>query len=155
MIKNLSENITDYFYSNKIINENEREIYIYGLQLIISSITGIVVILTLGSIFDIITNTGLFLIAFIPIRMYSGGYHANTYIECNLALISIYSVTMMIVYCTPVKLINLSSLLFFFITSFIILKYAPVDDVRKRLSSEIKKVNKKITFNIYSQSVKK
>lgn len=52
MIKYLSDNITDFFYSNKIIEEEDREIYVYGLQLIISTIIGITLILVLGLIIN-------------------------------------------------------------------------------------------------------
>jgi len=32
MIKYLSDNITDYFYSNNIIEEEDKEIYVYGIN---------------------------------------------------------------------------------------------------------------------------
>lgn len=133
MIKNLSENITDYFYLNNIINEEEKEIYIYGLHLIISSIIGITIILTLGLIFNIFSNTFLFLISFISIRMYSGGYHAKSYIKCNITLITIYLIVFLIVNYTPTELIFLSSILLSIITLIIILKFAPTDTENKKL----------------------
>lgn len=48
MIKFLSYNITDFFYSNNIIYEEDKEIYLYGLQLIISTVIGIALIMLLG-----------------------------------------------------------------------------------------------------------
>jgi accessory gene regulator B len=148
MIKNLSENITDYFYLNNIINKEEKELYIYGLHLIISSIIGITIILTLGLIFNIFSNTFLFLISFISIRMYSGGYHAKSYIKCNITLITIYLIMFLIVNYTPTELICLSSILLSIITVFIILKFAPTDNKNKKLTPERKKTNKNITLII-------
>ena len=36
MIKYLSDNITDFFYLNNMIEEEDKEIHVYGLHLIIS-----------------------------------------------------------------------------------------------------------------------
>nr|WP_312580175.1 accessory gene regulator B family protein [Sedimentibacter sp.] len=52
MIKYLSYNITDFFSSNNIIEEEDKEIYVYGLQLIISTLIGITLILVLGLILN-------------------------------------------------------------------------------------------------------
>lgn len=148
MIKYLSDNITDFFYSNNIIQEEDKEIYVYGLQLIISTIIGITLILVLGLILKKLFYSIIFLISFIPIRMYSGGYHANSYVKCNLTLISLYLVAMSAVIFTPSVYVIRISVIMAIITIYIILKYAPVDNENKRLTENRKKGNKKITVFI-------
>jgi accessory gene regulator B len=150
MIKYLSENITEYFFVNKIINNEEKEIYIYGLQLIFSTIIGITIILTLGLVLSRIEETVVFLFAFISIRMYSGGYHANTYLKCNLILIIIFSIFTLTVTFTPQSYINIVSIALILSTIYIILKYAPVENHNKRMTSSQKRKNKKITIYLLS-----
>lgn len=145
MIKYLSENITGYFYKNEIINEEEKEIYIYGLHLIISSAMGIAIILTLGLILNNSVNTFLFLSAFISVRMYSGGYHASSYIKCNITLITVYLITIAAVNFIPPEIVDFSSIILIAATVYVILKYAPVDNENKRLTEGQKNANKKIT----------
>nr|WP_312580178.1 accessory gene regulator B family protein [Sedimentibacter sp.] len=148
MIKYLSDNITDFFYSNNIIQEEDKEIYVYGLQLIISTIIGITLILVVGLILNRLFYSIIFLISFIPIRMYSGGYHASSYVKCNLTLISLYLVTMSAVIFIPSVYVMRISAIMAIITIYIILKYAPVDNENKRLTENRKKRNKKITVFI-------
>ncbi len=148
MIKYLSDNITDFFYSNKIIEAEEKEIYVYGLQLIIFTIMGITLILVLELILNKLFYSIIFLISFIPIRMYSGGYHASSYVKCNLTLISLYLVAMSAVIFTPSVYVIRISTIMAIITIYTILKYAPVDNENKRLTGNRKKRNKKITVFI-------
>lgn len=148
MIKYLSNNITDFFYLNNIINEEEKEIYVYGLQLIISTVIGITLIASLGLFLNIFVKSLIFLISFIWIRMYSGGYHASSYIKCNLTFVTVYLMTMAITIITPPNYIMIASLVMISLTLYIILKYAPVDHENKRLSDEQKRINKKITLQL-------
>ncbi|MDF2882005.1 MAG: accessory regulator [Clostridiaceae bacterium] len=148
MIKYLSDNITDFFYSNNILEEEDKEIYVYGLHLIISTVIGITLIFILGLILNRLIYSIVFLISFIPIRMYSGGYHASSYVKCNLILIVLYLTTMSVVVFTPsVYVIGISAIMTI-ATVYIILKFAPVDNEKKRLTENKKKRNKKITLFI-------
>ena len=148
MIKYLLNNITDFFYLNNIINEEEKEIFVYGLQLIISTVIGITLIASLGLFLNMFVKSLIFLISFIWIRMYSGGYHASSYIKCNLTFVTVYLMTMVITTITPSNYIMIASLVMISLTLHIILKYAPVDHENKRLSDEQKRINKKITLQL-------
>lgn len=150
MIKYLSENITNYFYTNEIISKEEKEIYVYGLHLIFSSVIGIAIILALGVLLNNLVNTVLFLSAFISVRMYSGGYHANSYIKCNMTLITIYLITMAAVNFIPREIIGTSSAVLIALTIYIVLKYAPVDNENKKLTKKQKVKNKRITLFLLS-----
>lgn len=148
MIKFLSYNITDFFYSNNIIYEEDKEIYLYGLQLIISTVIGIALIMLLGILINKIYLSIAFLISFISIRMYSGGYHANSYLKCNLTLIALYLLTISATMFTPTTYIIKTSLIMTISTIYIIIKFAPVDNKNKRLTENQKKKNKQITLFI-------
>lgn len=58
------------------------EIYVYGFELIISSIIETSALLLVGFLIGKIIETMLFLFSFSSIRFFSGGYHANSYLKC-------------------------------------------------------------------------
>lgn len=146
MINYLTNNITEYFCSNNIITDDEKDIYIYGLQLIISSVVGIILIIFLGFILNNIINSILFLVTFISIRMYSGGYHANSYIKCNVSLVIIYLLSIGVISIIPYNYILIMYISMIILTIYIIIKYSPVDNENKKLTNNQKKRNKKITL---------
>lgn len=146
MINYLSYNIADYFYLNKVIEEEEKVIYVYGLQLIMSTVVGITLIIIIGLILNKFLLSLIFLMTFISIRMYSGGYHANSYVKCNLTLISIFLTVLMAIKFTPMNYIIIISVIMIISTYYIIYKYAPVDNENKRLTEKKKKENKRITL---------
>lgn len=146
MIELLSNNITDFFYYNKIIEENEKEILLYGLQLIISSVIGISLILSFGIIFNKVIETMIFLVTFIIIRMYSGGYHANSYFKCNVTLIIVYLSIIAAISYTPSNLILQVSIILAIMSIYVFLRFAPVDNENKRLKKQQLEANRIITL---------
>lgn len=83
MITSLAQYIADFLLKNDIIISEKLDIYIYGFEIIISSVISILIGLIFGIIFSQFLECTLFLIVFILMRSYSGGYHANTYLKCN------------------------------------------------------------------------
>lgn len=146
MIEFLSISITDFFYSNDIIEEDEKEILIYGVQLIISSLLGVSVLLLLGTAMGRIFETIIFLATFIILRMYSGGYHADSYLKCNLTLIAVYMGMIAAVTYTAHDYIGILSVMMAAYTVYMVLRYAPVDNENKRLDEKQKKDNRRITI---------
>ena len=78
--------IIRFLINNKAIDHNEDEVafYKYGIEISLSSIIGISLILLLGFILNNIPASLIYLSMFILIRTITGGFHASTYIKCNL-----------------------------------------------------------------------
>lgn len=73
--------------SNVIKNDSdELDYYRYGIEISISSILNIVLILILGAITRHFYESVVFLTVFITMRSFAGGFHANTYVRCNLIM---------------------------------------------------------------------
>lgn len=64
------------------IAENEAEIYEYGYVLLIEKIIIFVVSVVIALLLDAIWEVLALCIAFIPLRVYSGGYHAKSRCTC-------------------------------------------------------------------------
>lgn len=82
MLHKLSENIADYFFDEK--DQYPKEVYIYGIELTISSALGSLTILLIGVISGYIIESFIFMTGLTSVRIFTGGYHADTYLKCNI-----------------------------------------------------------------------
>jgi len=82
MLNKVSNMMVQILIDKKIVDEDKREVYLYGAMLFLSSVLGILSILLLSIIlFDFITFL-VFIVFFIPLRIHAGGYHCKTYSCC-------------------------------------------------------------------------
>lgn len=140
--------ITDYLYKNKTIDENHKDIYIYGFEIFISNIINFCLIMGLGIIFREVIHSFLFYVVFVVTRSFCGGYHAGSYLKCNVLFTVIYLTTLLFS-----KLMNpFMSLvyLFIFLAIYIgcIIEYAPIDSENKKLTKDNKQRFKRISIFI-------
>lgn len=84
MINKLSSYLTEKLLSNGTINENDKELYIYGLFMLFSHILFFFVAYAFGLILGCALESIIFYIAFQFIRRYAGGYHASTETRCEI-----------------------------------------------------------------------
>lgn len=71
--------------AKKLVEHSEdkkEDIYIYGLELIISTIIGLSSILLMSYMLSELKSGLIFIIMFVPLRLFTGGYHATTYGKC-------------------------------------------------------------------------
>jgi accessory gene regulator B len=90
MINRFAESVANYFVENKIVPAGDKSIYKYGTEVAISSVLGLLAIILISVFAERLQDGVLFLLCFISIRIYAGGYHANTYLKCNITFISVY-----------------------------------------------------------------
>lgn len=74
----MTEKITDILVSNEIIIEENSNLYSYGLQQGLLMILNIATILGIGMVLNMVWESIVFLLTFIPLRSNAGGYHAKT-----------------------------------------------------------------------------
>ena len=94
MIRKLSERIVDKQIDQNVLSASDRSIYIYGYQTMIE----LSIIIVLAAVITIISGEILiivgFCVAFIPLRIYSGGWHAKSIFVCAIVSgVVIYGVT--------------------------------------------------------------
>lgn len=143
MIDFLSIRIADFLCRKGVIKEEDKELYIYGYQLLISSFIGIVLTLILGIVFRKPLETILYLVIFISTRQRCGGYHANHFLTCIISFLSAYLMVMLlesyllqmdyVLYCILMELIYLIT----------VIRFAPIEHKNKPLSQEVKLENRK------------
>lgn len=142
MLKSIAEEITVALAANDIIKMDEMEAYDYGLELLIPKVILYVAIL----IVSLITNTFLislaFVIMFMALRRYTGGFHCKTAEICLLFSFLIYLLALLgynFVHYIPRIAYGFSSVF----SAIIVLKFAPVDDVNRPLEE-----NEKVQYRL-------
>lgn len=91
MISVLSNHITHYLLKKSVISDEDKELYDYGIFMMMSYIVFFIISLLFGLIFKIPFSSIIFYLVFCLIRNFAGGIHANSEIKCNiLTTISIF-----------------------------------------------------------------
>ena len=142
MIHALSKRIAFLFFNN---GEYPIEVYVYGVELIISSLIGKIIVLTLGILLGRLVETLIFIILIKYIRRYSGGFHAKTYIVCNMVFIVSYLISLFISKCLSKEAYGLNIMLMLsvlLVTILAMLILAPIENKNKPIPIEHRRILK-------------
>lgn len=136
MISNISKKITTKLIVNNSVSEDERELYEYGLFLLVSNAFYFSVTIGIGIICRQLFQSIVFFIVFCAIRQYAGGYHAKTELRCEISTIS--SIVLSIFTMMVIEHFNLKSPLILITTilAVIIFIFAPIDTDEKKLTKK-------------------
>ena len=86
MITSIARYVTDFLLRENVICAEYADLYIYGFEVIQAGAVNIMIVLFMGLLFDQLINGLIFWLAFCMLRKFCGGYHADTYLKCNLLL---------------------------------------------------------------------
>jgi len=76
----------DRWIKNEIIKPEEKPVYIYGLDVFVSTIINILVIQITAAFLGLFWESAVFLTVIIPMQCVCGGYHADTHLRCFLIM---------------------------------------------------------------------
>lgn len=144
MIDFVSRKILDWMIRNDAMKSQESEIYLFGIHQGIMSTINIITTIIIAAIMHMLLEGVVFILAYMPLRSYAGGYHARTERTCY-----ILSVVLSFTLLSVCKVIDMNwLLLFFLILSFLIIWFiSPVEDSNKPLEN--------IEIIVYSKKCKK
>lgn len=142
MFQTTAQKITDRLCSQDIIEDADKELYVYGFNMLLTVSLNIISTIIIGLLFGMVFESIAFLVAYIPLRSYAGGYHARTPMRCY-----IISLLLIVLILLTLKLIGESVLALFILSgigTIICVTMSPVEDVNKPLDeAEIKVYRKK------------
>lgn len=140
----LSCMIADFLIKDNAIAQKDYEIYKYGFELLVYNLEQAILLLVLGMFMKQLWITVVFLGVFTSLRRYTGGYHANTRVECTAATAGFYMAVLVLVVLVQYFIyrpgIVASYILFYWIVFF---RYVPVEHKDKPMSDGQKKRNRK------------
>lgn len=98
MLKYISKFMVRILLNNGLEKKliNEQEIYQYGFEIALSSILNLIIVLTIGIIFNSILSSIIFIFCFYLIRKQTGGYHADSYLKCNIIFGATFTLVILI-----------------------------------------------------------
>lgn len=149
-MKSISGMITDTLWEQGIIQEEDIDKCRYGLDVFISSILEIASILIIAVAMRNFPQTLLFFTAFVPLRIYAGGYHADTKLRCYFVSLATYAIFTIAIYVLPVKSYLATALSATAFTVTMILSSTPVIHKNKSVNDIERKYYRKFSIGICS-----
>ena len=143
MFRNLAEDIAFLLIKHKILDIEQRDIYIYGLEVILLN-GGLV--LTISLLFGVMINFWAYLIFFLPIRIFSGGYHAKTSERCFVLSTVMYGLSIALTKFIPLLYTLWEWRIAGIVSLFVILVMAPLINENNPLSKTQRKRNRIIVY---------
>lgn len=148
MIQRLVDKIINRQIKNKTILENEVNIYRYGYFLLFEILINIIISIFIGMMFRDMETILVFLFMYVPLRTYSGGWHANKLWKCTL-ISNLILVIAEVIINYWIEYIFVTNGLFVAIWCVVlILVFSPVDTETKILNEVEKKIYKRKTYVI-------
>lgn len=137
MITKLSHIIADFFIREKIVPEEQRDIYEYGFELSISSVIGIIIVLAIGLISGKFWESIVFYIVFCFTRLFTGGFHAPTHLHCKITFAGVL-LTVLVADWLLYKIEDYYWFVLHFYSLVIVCQFAPIENPNKELTKRQK-----------------
>ena len=142
MFIRLSKRIAKHYCKGE--NSDEKELYVFGINQCLNMILNILTALFIGILFGKVFQIWLFMLAYIPLRSYAGGWHSRTPLRCY-----IFSIVMLIVASIGFKYLSIAAWVYYAVLALvfvIVLVLSPVEDKNKPLDEIEHKVYKRRTI---------
>ena len=94
-LNKIARKLTAKLLIQNIIPEDYADIYIYGFELLLSFMFSTSVIVLAGVLCGRLVQTIAFLVVFIVLRSFTGGYHALQYWFCSVVTFSIFGLVLL------------------------------------------------------------
>ncbi len=146
MLDRLTDSLVNLLYGHCTLSADRRAVYSYGCKLAISTLFSICSILLLSALFGKFLYGILFVLIFVSLRLFLGGFHATTYRNCFLITNGTFLVT-----CGAAVLLSylgsfLVSLLILFTSVSVIILLGPVKNHNHPISDTTFRKNKRVGF---------
>lgn len=128
-----SEAIADILAGNGVIAAEDKPLYIYGLHQLGVTVLNIATATVLGVVMGMLWQSLLFLLVYIPLRCFAGGYHAKTELRCYVVSTLLIFIALYVIRAVPAHLFVLFPLFVF--SSVVIFVLAPVGSANRPLDT--------------------
>ena len=82
MLEKLSARLTEALLRRGAAEESKRELFEYGFQITLSTLLWLATITVIGLVFFDWRFLLCYLLFYLPVRQFAGGYHCSTYGGC-------------------------------------------------------------------------
>lgn len=121
------------------IKEKDCGLYTYAYELLLGQTVNVLIACILAVVFHAYLTVFIFLAAYIPLRSYAGGHHAETNGICTVVSAVIFCVVCTIAKLIPLQSFTWVSLAALAISGFMVFSFAPVDSHSRPLDEQERK----------------
>ena len=132
----MSRNISSFFIEHNIIDAEDLEVYEYSFEILLSTLLNLLAVVVIAFISGTALFTFLYLMGFIPLRLFAGGYHAKNHLRCFAILIIAYLAFLAIAFFFPVEYMLAVIIPSIILSIVIVFFLAPSEDKNNPISSE-------------------
>jgi len=143
MISKLAARAALFFANKDVYGHEEIESYKYGFQVMISTAINLICVLIISILTSSALNGLLFILAFIPLRMTAGGYHAKHHWSCIWGFIIIFFGFSMLCNHLNIRFVFIYTLISIVFSSLMVWIFSPIEAINKPLTEEKRKRNRK------------
>ena len=146
MIYKTSRHITDKLIRHGRVDSDDRELFEYGIFLVISQMIYALVCIICGIVFKCIAESLVLYVSFNFARKYSGGFHASTELRCFIisSLSILCSVSLIKTF--EIKDLRVPFIILLAAASAVIIIFSPLDTDEKPLTEDEKILFRKKSF---------
>lgn len=141
MFRYIAEDIAFLLIKSKAVDIEERDIYVFGIEVLLLNSVNVLTALIISLITNTMWHFMAFLLIYMPLRIFSGGYHAKHSETCFIISTLVYIASVLTVKVYPLLYTNtvitaallIPSILLTFILAPVVNKNNPLsEDERKR-----------------------
>lgn len=140
MIENAASWVVDLLIRYQVIEHQQSPIYQYGFEIFISSAITCLIVVGLGISFKCLLASLLYFGIFVVLRSICGGYHANTYWQCNMIFFIVTTIVLALFRFLPINKFNELHYCIIALSILITVVYAPVENKNKPLTKKQKNI---------------
>ena len=117
--------LAKYLLKKEVITKKDKEVYEYGITLLLEKVISIMICMYIAYRFDMIVDAMVFGLFFVPLRSYAGGLHLEKYFSC--LLLSCLSFSFILIIAKYIKMPALISFIVSFLSLYFIYILYPVE----------------------------
>lgn len=136
MIRQFAGTITSFLLYEKIIEQEDYDVYRYGTEQILINLFMVFGIVATSGITGYWLESLFFFVGIVPIRTTAGGYHASTPYKCSFLTIVVYISNLLVINILVGKITLMAVVFMFGIIWLSVFIIGPVDNKNYRLVDE-------------------
>lgn len=134
MLQILAKKITAALVLSKIISPDDMETYTYGLELLITKLVLYLLIFIIAALTKTVIVSLLFVVMYMSLRKYTGGFHCKTAERCLCVSLLIH-ILMIVVYYLSISTTDFILLVLSALSSVVIAIFSPVENENRPLDN--------------------
>lgn len=137
-MKNISDYIAENLGEEGIIQKEDIATCSYGLEVFLLTVLEFSSVIIIAVFAGNVIETLCFFLSFIPLRIYTGGYHATSRLRCYVILLGVYALFSVLLLTVPTQVFTVSTLTIAVVTFVTVAEFTPLTEKKSVSDIEMK-----------------